>query len=90
MHEFEARVCGIPCIIRVLSWDYYIPAKVSGPPEYCYPAEGGDGEWEILDQRGRPAPWLEKKLHGNKKEVARLEAFVFDQMENSQDEYDGL
>jgi hypothetical protein len=39
---------------RVLEFDIegsvskYIPAKISGPPENCYPAEGGDLEdWEI-------------------------------------------
>lgn len=35
----------------------YVPAKISGPPEHCYPAEGGDveiesifiGEFEVSD-----------------------------------------
>lgn len=85
MTEFESRVCGIPCIVRVTYWERYVPAKVSGPPEYCYPAEGGYGEWEILDSRGRPAPWLEKKMtDADRQEV---DAFLFEHMENCQDEY---
>lgn len=80
MSEFESTVCGIPCIIRVLSWEPHLPAKVSGPPEYCYPAEGGYGDWEILDRRGRPAPWLEKKL--TDKERTRIDAEVFNCMES--------
>ena len=60
--EIEARVCGIPCIIGVIDYEAYVPAYVSGPPENCYPSEGGYGSWEILDSRGRPAPWLEKKM----------------------------
>ena len=85
MSEFETRVCGIPCIVRVLSWEPYLPAKVSGPPEYCYPAEGGYGEWEILDSRGRPAPWLEQKM--TDADRRKIESFLFDQMENRKDDY---
>lgn len=85
MSEFETRVCGIPCIVRVLSWEPYLPAKVYGPPEYCYPAEGGYGEWEILDSRGRPAPWLEQKM--TDADRRKIESFLFDQMENRKDDY---
>jgi len=85
MSEFETRVCGIPCIVRVLSWEPFVPASVSGPPEHCYPAEGGCGEWEILDARGRPAPWLEKKMLDA--DVQEVEAFLFDQMENRRNDY---
>ena len=85
MSEFDTTVCGIPCIVRVLSWERYVPAKVSGPPEYCYPSEGGYGEWEILDRRGRPAPWLEKKMTA--KDEAKIEQFLFDKMENQDDDY---
>lgn len=85
MYEFEARVCGIPCIVRVTSWEAYVPAKVSGPPEHCYPAEGGYGDWEILDSRGRPAPWLEKKMTGAERQ--EVDAFLFEKMENCRDDY---
>ena len=85
MSEFESTCCGIPCIIRVLSWDGYKPAYVSGPADRCYPEEGGEGEWEILDRRGRPAPWLEVKL--TDKERIRIDEEVFNHMEN-RDDYD--
>ena len=88
MSEFESTCCGIPCIVRVTYWEPYLPAKVNGPPDYCYPAEGGEGEWEILDRKGKPAPWLEKKLQGNRDECRRLEQEVFDHMENRDDYYD--
>jgi hypothetical protein len=58
--EIETRVAGIPCIVGVThfesvagdsradsDWDYY------GYTE---------AEFEVLDRRGRPAPWLAKKL----------------------------
>ena len=85
MSEFDTTVCGIPCIVRVLSWERYVPAKVNGPPEYCYPSEGGYGEWEILDRKGKPAPWLEKKL--TDKERVRIDEEVFNHMENEHDDY---
>jgi len=78
--EFEDRVMGIPAIIRVTYWERYVPARTSGPPELCYPAEGGCGEWRVLDRRGRPAPWLERKL--TEAERARIDEVVFDVMEN--------
>ena len=85
MSEFNTTVCGIPCIVRVLSWEPYLPAKVNGPPEYCYPAEGGYGEWEILDRKGRPAPWLAKKMTAQ--DESEIEQFLFDKMENQHDDY---
>lgn len=85
MSEFDTTVCGIPCIVRVLSWEPYTPAKVHGPPEHCYPAEGGEGDWEILDRKGRPAPWLEKKM--TDRDITRLNQFIFDKMENQHDCY---
>jgi len=85
MTEFETRVCGIPCIVRVTYWEPYLPAKISGPPENCYPEEGGCGEWEILDARGRPAPWLEKKMTDADRQA--VDAFLFEQMENARYDY---
>ena len=50
---------------NVLGYDFevefeatpYEPASISGPPEYCYPAEGGDvdiisvclGDWDVTE-----------------------------------------
>lgn len=58
----DVKVCGIPCIIAVTDYDKYIPAHLSGLPENCYPAEGGTGEYHLLDRRGRRATWLEAKV----------------------------
>lgn len=81
--EFETTCCDIPCIVRVTYWEPYRPAFISGPPENCYPAEGGCGDWELLDMDGNPAPWLEEKLEGNRRECERLEQEVFDHMEGN-------
>lgn len=48
---FDTRVAGIPCKCQVVapSWD----GKEITTDTFNY---------RILDRRGRPAPWLEKKL----------------------------
>lgn len=60
--EIETRVAGIPCIIGVTHFD-----SVDG--SYSYNAASDvdyygytESEWEVLDRRGRPAPWLSRKL----------------------------
>ena len=83
--EIEARVAGIPCIIGVIDWEAYVPAFTSGPPDRCYPSEGGCGSWDVLDRRGRPAPWLERKLTDSDRD--RIEQEVFDHMEGGNDDY---
>lgn len=52
--EMDARICGIPCIIGVThfheesaSWD--CPGDI-------------EVEFDILDRKGYPAAWLERKM----------------------------
>jgi len=52
--EIDSRVCGIPCRIGVISY-------ISEPQTWDDPG-CEDFEYEILDSRGRPAPWLERKM----------------------------
>lgn len=60
--ELPTRVSGIPCLVGVTS---YYQAEGS----YSFHAASSDDyygyidmSYEILDRKGRPAPWLEKKL----------------------------
>jgi hypothetical protein len=80
--EIEARVAGIPCLIGVTSWWPYVPARTYGPPEDCYPEEGGYGDWEVLDRRGRPAPWLSKKLCSRDEQA--IEELLFEHFDNQE------
>lgn len=79
MLEFETRVAGIPCMIRVTDYEPYRPAYTSGLPENCYPAEGGVAEWQVCDRRGRPAGWLETKL--TDADISRIDDEIFRMME---------
>jgi hypothetical protein len=57
MSDYRIRVLGgLPAIARVTSFYPYVPATWDSP------SEGGEVEFEILDQRGRPAAWLERRL----------------------------
>lgn len=55
------RISGIPARIEVTSFTPWRPARLYGHPDSWAPAEG-EIEWEVLDRRGRPAPWLARKL----------------------------
>ena len=84
-YEFQSRIAGIPCIIRV-NYSAGKAGNIWGPPENCYPSEPADVEFEICDRRGRHAPWLERKL--NTKGWLRLESQVLDYIEkDSRDDY---
>lgn len=78
--EIEHTVCGIPCIIGVINYEPYVPAYTSGLPENCYPAEGGCGDYDILDRRGYRAAWLERKVDAQEEE--NIQQAIFDYMEN--------
>lgn len=78
--EIWYRLDGIPCIIAVTDYESYTPAYTSGPPEHCYPAEGGCGEYEILDRRGYRAAWLERKVDAQAEED--IQQAIFNYMEN--------
>ena len=70
MSRFNARVAGIPCQVEVVHYEPYDPGVTSGPPEHCYPPEGGEFEVELYDRKGYRARWLEAKL--DDEELERL------------------
>ena len=72
--NIQTRVAGIPATVRVLSYRPGYPGYFYGPPELCEPSYPAEMELEICDRRGRPAPWLLKKM--TDQEWARLETEV--------------
>lgn len=58
----QTHIAGIPCRIEFTVTGQYIPARTNAEPDYCHEAEYPDIEFEVLDRRGRPAPWLARKL----------------------------
>lgn len=54
-------MAGIPCLIKVTHYFKQKPMGPSADSDYdCYGYT--DIEFEVCDRRGRPAPWLERKL----------------------------
>lgn len=78
--DLDMTICGVECIVRVYDWEPYRPGYIGGPPENCYPAEGGYGDWEICDKSGNPAPELEQQMTAIDRE--KLELALFDYMES--------
>jgi hypothetical protein len=63
--EIETRVAGIPCIIGVTyfnsvrgSYSYHAASDLD---YYGYT----ECDFDVLDRRGRPAAWLERKMDDN-------------------------
>lgn len=56
--EIESRIAGIPCIIGVEDYQQGSGDKWCDSDVDYY----GYSEWVVCDRRGRPAPWLERKL----------------------------
>lgn len=80
----QTRISGIPARIEVTSYIPWRPARLYGHPDSWAPAEG-EVEFQVCDSRGRPAPWLEKKL--TPAERRRIEGELISQCSNRQDDY---
>lgn len=73
--EIEHRVAGIPCLIGVTSFHQErgsYSSRARDPDEYYGYV---DADWVVLDQRGRRAEWLERKLD-SKAEQEILETII--------------
>lgn len=78
----EARIAGIPCTVRVDSYVCRAPDRNSWASDWDY--EGyTEMDYTICDQRGRPAPWLERKM--TPADTAGLEAEIHTFMGNGDD-----
>jgi hypothetical protein len=62
--DFETRVAGIPCGVVIDSYHYQ--PRFKGSPQLCDSDVDYYGyetiEWFLVDRKGYPAKWLEKKL----------------------------
>ncbi len=76
--QITARVAGIPAVARVTYAHYTRPDPFTWASDWDFYG-GWTLDWEICDSRGRPAPWLEKKL--TKADRKRIEAELIEALE---------
>lgn len=59
---FDSRIAGIPCQIGVVNYERHAAMSVheahSDLEFYGY----SEVDYVVLDRRGRPAPWLQRKV----------------------------
>jgi hypothetical protein len=60
--RFASRVAGIPCLIEITHYAPGTAAYQRGHPDEWMPEEPAELEFQVCDQRGRLAPWLQRKL----------------------------
>ena len=73
--KLETNIKGIPCLVNVMTFTKVPPDPttwVSALDFYGYT----EIEFEVLDRRGSPAPWLERKL--DDEERSRIEGEIAD------------
>ncbi len=64
LEQVPVRARGIPALAGITYYDYQPPFR--GSPYLCDCSDDYYGheevEWDLLDRRGKPAPWLDRKL----------------------------
>lgn len=75
----ETYICGIPCRVVVDSFTPGYPPKINADPAACYEGADPEIEFTVLDRRGRPAPWLERKMTDH--DLARIERQIIEENE---------
>ena len=74
LEQVPVRARGIPALAGITYYDYQAPLR--GSPYLCACSDDFYGheelEWVILDRRGKPAPWLDRKLtQADREEITR-------------------
>ena len=80
-YEIEANICGIPGILGVTSYEVFKPDYDCRDSRDDYYG-GVEVEFDICDRRGRPAPWLERKVTG--RDMAELTSLAVSYIKEAQ------
>lgn len=73
---FDTKVAGIPCQCRVTHFYPPQPMRVHKTNwGFAEPATPAEFEYVLLDRKGYPAPWLEKKLNQQAREALKEEIY---------------
>lgn len=80
-------IAGIPCQVDLTHYSAPSPSRVDAEPDYCHEGDAEEMEFEVLDRRGRQAPWLARKL--TSAETSRIEDELRQGVAASRNEYHG-
>lgn len=72
----ETRIAGIPCLIDVTHFER-VRGSNQADSDWDYTGYS-ECEWDVLDRRGRPAPWISCKLTDKDRE--RIECEIEEEM----------
>lgn len=62
MSEFKTRIQGIPCIVKVINYTPAFTPTWGGAMEDGDYGDDPEFDFDVFDTRGRPAPWLARKV----------------------------
>ncbi len=74
--HFNSEIQGIPCKIKVTHYQPEEPMVWDGLMEDSSPGAPSEVEFHVLDTKGNPAPWLERKI--DDKDLERIESAAND------------
>ena len=73
--NLESRIAGIPCRVEVTRYFVQPPLGPRCDSDWdCYGYT--EIEFDVQDRRGRPAPWLERKM--TTEDVERIETEIME------------
>jgi hypothetical protein len=82
----EIELADKTVTLRLRHWDAYVPARTCGDPYDCYPAEGGVGDYDVLEVlvgEGDQAPIDSLTIQDDEK----IQKTLFKIMEDGQPDY---
>ncbi len=79
----HTRIANIPCKVEITCYYKYRAATLWGRPDGWAPSEPEEISFQVLDRRGRVAPWLEEKL--TEDDRRRIEEEVHDYLRHERE-----
>jgi hypothetical protein len=80
--QIDYTLHGIPCLIGVSHFYHQKPNYSTWDSDVDYYGYT-ECEWSILDRKGYPAPWLERKI--TEDEIAHIESRIVESMTRQYD-----
>lgn len=84
MKTYFVTLNGEELAVQVNS-HYSMPAKLDGPPEQCYPAEG-EVDWDLLDEDGLVDPVAFDEL--TREQEDEIERQLWEQLDQEDNEHE--